>query len=178
MKTARERLEFAVRFVALNLDDLSPGGWLSLREDLGAFLCRGPRSDAITSAATGGILPGLGQPDPATMRPRAYRNLQGAFRYLLEKLADGQHGSIRFTGLTFTVLSASSRKGRGLLIVNGATADQALYLLMNLIARDDTSPILRCPECRTLFYRVDGRQKYCKRPCVNRASQRAYRTRA
>ena len=49
-----------------------------------------------------------------------------------------------------------------------------LDLLFTLLSKAGTvSPVLRCPECENLFYRI-RKQKYCSRPCVAKANWRAY----
>jgi hypothetical protein len=39
---------------------------------------------------------------------------------------------------------------------------------------EETAFIAVCPECRRMFYRVRGRQKYCSKRCINRVSRREW----
>jgi hypothetical protein len=48
------------------------------------------------------------------------------------------------------------------------------FTLMLLLGQEPPNRILRCPECKKIFYRV-RKQRYCSRPCVNRATVRKWR---
>jgi len=45
-----------------------------------------------------------------------------------------------------------------------------------LLNQESLDRIRRCPECPTIFYRVQ-KQKYCSRACTNRANVRTWRQR-
>ncbi len=66
---------------------------------------------------------------------------------------------------------------RNILWVSGSVRDVFVFVLAFLLAQEPRSRFQECPGCGRLFYRI-RRQRYCSRPCVNRANLRAYRARA
>jgi hypothetical protein len=184
MEPTEERIRFAVRFAQLDPDELRPGDWMNLREELAAFL--GVR------AAGGHWLPDLGglygfyaipsrPPRPSEMSEQAIRALQGEVRALLAGIADshGPQDGTRQTQapipvtVTYTTMPLAGAR-RAQPVVQGSTRDLVLHTLIQLIVKEDVSAIRRCPEDERLFYRV-RRQAYCSRTCVNRANKRTWR---
>ena len=65
----------------------------------------------------------------------------------------------------------------GMLMVCGTPRDLFWWnLSVLLLAEQPGRHILRCPECDTIFYRVQ-KQAYCSRTCSNRVMQRRFRER-
>src|SRR5689334_8713857 len=90
MQTGEDRVRFTVSFVQLNLDELRPGDWLNLRDDLEAFLRGGGRLKDH-----GGLLAVAGAPGPKEMSEKALRDLQADMRSLLAGLADADEAMRR-----------------------------------------------------------------------------------
>lgn len=187
MKTAEDRLRFAVGFAQLDLDHVRPGDWLNLREDLGAFLSPGVGG---TLHEVGGIIATpLKPPLPKEMPEADFKALQAEVRVLLGGIADHQASARKTQGpiggalstfpvdVRYTILPlARLDPPRAILSAHGATRDVTLLVLIHILAQSDLSPIRRCPEDGRLFYRV-RRQEYCSRACVNRANKRTWRAR-
>jgi hypothetical protein len=61
-----------------------------------------------------------------------------------------------------------------ILILSGPLRDAFILMVTLLLYESPDAPILRCPECQTIFYRV-CKQQYCSRLCVNRVGVRRHR---
>jgi hypothetical protein len=190
MQTAKERLEFAIRFAQGDLDQLRPGDWLNLRDDLEAFLGKHLLDQHLSQEDPAAPLAALedvvGTPTEAPY-PEEYgvdnfRVLQQETKCTLSRMLDKREGvhvpsspvliSVRCDLLNFGYVP--SLAGRNMLEVSGTTQDTFLMVLYVLLSREPTDRILRCPECPTIFYRV-RKQQYCSRPCVHRAAARKWR---
>jgi hypothetical protein len=190
MQTAKERLQFAIRFVQMDLDRLRPGDWLNLRDDLEAFLGRhlldhlASQEDlAAPVAAIGDI---IGTPSEAPY-PEQYgvddfRVLQQETKRILSGMVDRREGvhnksSAARISIDLDLLNLGyipSLAGRNMLEVSGTTQNTFVTVLYLLLSREPTDRILRCPECQTIFCRI-RKQQYCSRPCVHRAAVRKWR---
>jgi hypothetical protein len=191
MRTARDRLEFALRFAQLDLGTLREGDRLNLRDDLEAFLGWGDKAAPGTLADRGGIVAfPLLPPLPKDLPDAAMKALQAEVRSLLGGVAD-YHTNARATpegpltgsfhpfpvNVRYSVVPLPRAKVSGAILqVKGATRDCTLLVLIHLLTRENTAMIRRCPEDQRLFYRV-RRQVYCSRSCVNRVNKRAWRKR-
>jgi hypothetical protein len=188
MKTARDRLEFAIRFAQLDLDRLRPGDPLNLRDDLESFHGYGPSAPGSTIDELGGIMGfPLGHPLPAEFAVEDFKKLQAEMRSILGSLAEAQGALTEAQGASvalgaFSTFPVSVRyaavpfRGASMLSAQGPTRDMTLLRLFHLIAREDSMPFRKCPdpECGRIFYRV-RRQLYCSKKCVNRMNKRAAR---
>lgn len=65
--------------------------------------------------------------------------------------------------------------GKGCAInIRGPIVDVFAALIIFLLHESPGIPILRCPECATIFYRI-RKQQYCSCQCVNRVNARKWR---
>jgi hypothetical protein len=77
--------------------------------------------------------------------------------------------------LTLTVFPPAAKQHPApLLLIKGSWLDAFAATVMLLLYASSGVPILRCPECGIIFCRV-RKQKYCSRPCTNRATVRRWR---
>jgi hypothetical protein len=192
MASAAQRLQFVVAFAQMDLEGFRPGDWLNLREDLGLCLA-GPWAgldlgrDPLPLAGDGNdiMVRATVPPFPDTYPAEHVQHLQAETYTILNDMVLATRESrtttlpsiplqVAITIPSLDDLTAAS--GQHLLIVEGATRDVFLYLVMFLVQRGGGKYILRCPECQTIFYR-NRNQEYCSRPCVNRVSQRLWRER-
>jgi hypothetical protein len=163
MRTAKNRLQFAVQFATLDLDRLREGDWLNLRDDFRDFLA-GHRPE--------------GAPLSIDYSEEVVRALQRDVRTLLRQLA-GQSTDlnapleVRFK-LDVFWMRENNQDRKSLLVVNGSFRDRVLWTLSHLIGDAPTDAIRACPECGTLFYRV-RKQQYCSPRCVKRVAMRQWR---
>ena len=189
MNSARDRLQFAVRFAQRNLDQLRPGDWMNLRDDLELFL--GNRLGVGYSPVDlGGIAAAqIGEPKPQNFSREDFQKLQGEARLILNgllNLREGHRTALR-TGIgtargprgtridaQYRITINPSNDRYAMLWVEGSTSDVFLLILFHLLSREPSDRIYRCPECKSIFYRV-RRQKYCSRQCANRVSVRQWR---
>jgi len=192
MASAAQRLQFVVAFAQMDLEGFRPGDWLNLREDLGLCLA-GPWAGLelgrdplpLTGDGEDILARATVPPFPDTYSEESVQRLQVETFTILNDMVLATRES-RTTTLPSIPLQVAmtipsldglvTASGQQLLIVEGATRDVFLYLVMFLVQRGGGKFILRCPECRTIFYR-NRNQEYCSRPCVNRVSQRLWRDR-
>jgi hypothetical protein len=190
MRTAKERLEFAIRLAQMDLDRLRPGDWLNLRDDLDAFLGRNLVNWLVSQEDPGAPLVAIGDivgvpteaPYPEQYTMDDFRVLQQETKRILSRMLDQREGvdvpssplliSVRCDLMNFGYVP--SLAGRNMLEVSGTTQNTFHMVLYTLLSREPTDRILRCPECQTIFYRV-RKQQYCSRPCVHRAAARKWR---
>lgn len=85
------------------------------------------------------------------------------------------HGNSPTVQIALQLWPAPGRFGKGHhLLVGGSLPDIFIFITTFLLYESPGTTILRCPDCKTLFQR-HGRQKYCSRECVNRATVREFR---
>jgi hypothetical protein len=193
MNTPEERLRFVVRFAQMDLNQLRPGDWLNLRDDLLLFLL-GQRGVAPLAASAFALPIQPLTPEGIVAMPlesieeyptEKVQALQEKTRRILNdmlglrELLVGDLGEISSTEICanfhlISLASRNSRPSRNTLVVHGSIQDLFLLLLYLLLSREPTDRIMRCPECKTMFYRM-RKQRYCTRPCVNRANMRKWR---
>lgn len=193
MKTARDRLEFAIRFAQLDLTNIRPGNLLNLRDDLEAFHGYGPTATTGASLSDlGGIMAApISSPLPSEFTEDDFKKLQAEVKELLLQLAVGNSASKSHEppGAGWAVMSTfpvsarysvlplhSSGQTGSWITAQGDTRDVTLLRLFHLLSNNGSAPLRLCPEpeCGRLFYRV-RRQEYCSKKCVNRANKRAAR---
>jgi uncharacterized C2H2 Zn-finger protein len=178
MKSGNERIAFLLKFAALDLRQMRAGDWLNLRDDLADFLGIGPRShEGIYLAGRQIATPGI-PPLPKDMSEDALRALQAELIALLGALVGGRDKTQSIfptfeIGATRYGLVGSPNTGP-LVSVTGATRDIVLLTAIQLLIREDTGKVARCPECGKIFHRI-RRQRYCERTCVNKANKRNWR---
>lgn len=185
MKTAIDRLRFAVRFAEDNFGRYRDADWAKLRQDLGDFL-HGAPGVQTTGSDFGGIFVTAIDPPLVQDYPESkLRELQATTKAILRELADEPdlsggpvHTTRRPFGLAarwFVIRVA----GLTMLSAQGTVRDAFLLRLLFLVNQTPIGNMRRCSECDRLFWRV-GRQLYCGSGCscgggcANRVSQRAH----
>lgn len=168
MWTNEQRIQFAVRFAADSLDHYRQGDWLNLREDLGQFMPTSKVGEVPADLVPIGIFVPSGSPAQST--ESELRKLQTEIRNLLNIFVLPAEDGVRAlpsiqTTLTYTQFQVP---GQVIVLIEGQLRDCLLGLLLRLLERGETSPIMRCPQCQTIFYR-SGKQLFCTRTCTNRA---------
>jgi hypothetical protein len=185
--TDTERLQFLVRFAQLDLDTLRAGDWMNLREDLGWYLTGsllGHRYDAGDVPVGGDMeIRPFDPPLPFEYPEDAFRALQREALGILTTLVKGKKPEgweptppqfSRAEVISLDGLAADA--GQALMLYEGPTFDAFVFRTQMLVIHNSTPYLRSCPECERIFYRV-GKQQYCSRPCVNRATVRAWRQR-
>ncbi|WP_337288622.1 CGNR zinc finger domain-containing protein [Candidatus Methylomirabilis sp.] len=183
MQTAKDRLEFVLRFVNADLDHLRPGDWLNLKEDFALFLgCRGGAPVALVGPIR--AMP-IEPPFPQDMAPGDFKTLQSDNREILTQFVKVRERkesqqkqtplSIRASLMPLDVLSPRFA-GRAMLQLTGPTRDMFLTMVFLLFAFESTARIAACPECERLMLRTKKRE-YCSPRCQTRAYMRRYRQR-
>src|SRR5262245_46909462 len=190
MKTARDRLEFAIRFAEMDLQTLRPGDWMNLSDDLGAFHGRDVPG-GVTLKDLGGF---IARPTDGPLSEERFQGLQREVQSLLRALvavrsflrdllasdkpaANDEPVSPPLPPIPVMaeyIVTAGIKAG-GTLYVEGRTRDVTLLRLMHLLTGGGIDAVFVCPECDRLFYRV-RRQLFCSKKCVNRANKRAARS--
>jgi hypothetical protein len=160
--TAKRKVEAIIRsqgFLALNFGD-------------GRGLERAVASGVVAIADE--------PPLPGDLTEQDFRELQKEVRTLFDMVVAisrmngyGILSNLQPVTARYALMS-TEKSGRTVQVISGATKDVAIITLVHMLAREDTSPVRRCPECKTIFLRV-RRQQYCSRACVNRANKRAWR---
>jgi hypothetical protein len=198
--TPEDRLRFLVGFAGMDLGAARPGDWSNLRDDLAVVLGGKDRfgvkgvAQGQNLSDLGGIIPFVVTPPTARDYPEdALRALQGEVRAMLGTIADRQVGVPRpgqgsvidgrgtpGCGISDQIpiavkkwLVVAEPRAGAVVGISGSVRDVLLEMLFLMLSQQPLSPIARCPECHSLFYRV-RRQKYCSRQCANRVNQRIY----
>ena len=177
-----ERLKFVVALATMDLDKARPGDWSNLRDDLGAFfgLTRQNFNQEFNVRTPGAWLP-IPMSSPGTMSDQDLRQLQMETRKILEYVSAprpaGQKGAQagpRFCNQTIEKRPYLTDEGGLAYLITGEPHELFLEVLFKLFEQaGSVSPVLRCPECDDLFYRV-RKQRYCTRRCVSKANWRTY----
>src|SRR5438270_7248022 len=161
MESAADRVQFALRFAQMNLDTLSPGRALTLREELEDFLCVRPGKQYTVDpggvAVTG--LSTLTPPLPQEYSEDALRQLQQETLAIFSSMVDSRNTFVNtFTHDTsqgwvdiagqFSLSSFPDlrKKSSSHLMMKGPTRDVFLMTLLVLLNHEPTDRILRCPE--------------------------------
>ena len=185
---ALDRIGWAVKFAAKDLENLTVGDLLNLREQLIGFLGSGGGS----LADLGGILVvPLQAPFPRDFEREDFQMLQKDVRELLKELTQrfGASRQWELKSLRFSVgpigdppderslWTRTLAEDRIVLQqVTGSSQDLFLYLLIQLFAWVGLARLLRCPNCGTVLWKI-RRRKYCSRKCANRISYKNWRAR-
>ena len=179
MKTAADRLKFAIGFVNADLKQLRPGDWLNLKDDLMIFLHGG--KDGSTVADIGGLVAtAFKNPLPQDYTEEDFRALQDSFKSIFDNLTATEIHPVHIEGdfylMSFKPLPRNDPRyyNVNILHVSGPTKNMAILVLMGLLSNEPGDRVLRCPECNNYFYRIK-KQAYCSRACVNRVTVREWR---
>ncbi len=174
--TADERLRFAVEFAEEDLDKLTPGRWMVLRERLGAFVT--PGAQGSLPEDMGGVCAIASDFDIAEGEIRSLqREVRATLLTLLDLLgeaAPADEPAPTMLSLQMMPIRIDPKSTHVLVLVRGKTRDVFLATLALLLSRQPFDKVKRCPECRRIFYR-ERKQMYCMKKCLNRANMRAWR---
>ena len=199
------RLQFVLRFVQLDLVTLDDAAWYALQDELVAFLVHGTAqrlADPESEAGVDQYLPrnvrlGFGlEPGPpvrvdlthatcAILRDEDFpvpdaeiRVIQAASKQMLEdaRMPRVFPGGAWEPGPMRISHRQASGAGGTIRYLEASPRDAFLFVLSEILMHEAIDRIQRCPDCRTLFYRL-GKQKYCSTPCTNRAGVRHWRQR-
>lgn len=177
MKTAIDRIKFAIDLAKSDLKTTRRGDWLNLLDDLALF----SKGSAGSIADLGGILASpLKEPLPRDYTESDFLRLQKDVKNMLSGVARKGPGEGAMTKLgPFHVdLSDPFRYGTVLVCAHGSTRDMFLLQLLFLLLQEGVENLMTCPECGEIFFREDKRQKYCKRGCSNLASVKRFHRKA
>jgi hypothetical protein len=196
--TQEDRLRWVIRFAQMDLDTLRPGDWVNLRDDIHLFAYLSPNGGCYE-------LPGKFRivQDPQSGE-QSIRRESPAITYGIRSMLDGDTAVLTdediraiqpqvLAWLRALTATPDTREwqsrdfvpfhGRVAMDIGGTpvvigTACELFWwhLLTLLLAEQPGHHILRCPECDTIFYRVQ-KQAYCSRTCGNRVTQRRWRER-
>ena len=192
--TSAERVQFSVRFSEMALATLRHGDWQNLVSDIQEFLGRreyppdphsgggakrgaqqtfqGHAPTVVISQKVSGMYVVPSRSLARANKPRLC-NLQRAVRAALEAVVDRQEQKVHVK----TRLSLMMSGERVVLSVRDSAAspmkETFLPVLFYALADISAKPLLRCPECDTIFFRV-RKQAYCSATCRNRRSMREY----
>jgi hypothetical protein len=194
--TREDRLQFAVRFAQMNLDTLRAGDRLNLREDFLGFLNLRPNhghsNGGVVALQTEGSTRELYQPlmslgfvgvvegptpdtlsedDFLALQRDVQRDVWTVLDTLTHAVRPGETSNPPFVGRCPEV-----RVMQNGWYAKGTSRQVFVEQLLYLLGQEPSDRILRCPECETLFYRVQ-KQAYCSRRCGNRVTQRRWRER-
>ena len=184
--SSKERLEFLVKFVQMDLDALRPGSWMNLRDDLDNYL------RIIGAGPSDLVLTEIEEPLPKDYPEEGFRTLQVDVRKLLEQASRIAHVELG-PGVTwkfhdprfspeqlFSLVDISAKFCLGkmeneavILAAAGPVRDVFLLVTLFTLSRRPES-LLECAECGKVFYRRDKRQKFCERRCTNLAGAKRY----
>jgi len=173
-----QRMRFLVSFINMKMDNLRPGDWLNLRDDLGRFLRDAGQWDLVL--AVKGI-------SVQKYPEEAIKSLCGIVKILLSQAANASQDRTGVLQKTFGIptsihITADFRVSRSQgdfvrLAVSGKLSDVFLFQTLFLLSRAPIEPIRECPECGNIFYRQDKRQKFCSRRCANLAGTKRWQNR-
>jgi hypothetical protein len=199
------RLQFVLRFVQLDLATFDDDAWYALQDELVAFLLHGtaqrladPESEAgVALPLHRNVRQGFGlelaswvradlrHATCAILRDEDFpvpdaevRVIQAASKQMLE---DARTPRV-FPGGAWEPgpMRISHRQAPGaggtIRYIEASPRDAFLFVLSEILTHEAIDRIARCPDCRTLFYRL-GKQKYCSTACTNRVGVRQWRQR-
>ena len=184
MRTAEERIKFAVDLAAKNLDSLRDGDWLNLKQELGVFL-HGERGFPQTRDSLGGIIvSAIERPLAQDYTREDFLKLQEEIRKFLMPLArSGTLGKasparvqeIRPAPITleWSIVPAGNQAQ---IVASGSVRDCCLTRRLFLLAGRPSGKILICPACTSVFFK-EGKMVYCSRRCANRMAARQFQKR-
>ena len=173
MKTAADRLKWAIGFVNKDLESQRPGDWMNAKDDLSLFLgCKMGVENRVDDMG-GLIATPLVPPFPEDYTEGDFMVLQNSFKNTFDNLTAYNISGDQMVHIegTFYVQSVGNSN---CLHVTGPTKNMAILVLMGLLINEPSDRVLRCPECNNYFYRIK-KQTYCSRTCVNRVTVREWR---
>ena len=189
MSSSVLRLKFLVTFAYSDLDRYREGDWLNLWDDLGKFLLAISEPDESFVTTWRGDYQGKylrhartprGKGAQRKMLRKIQRDLVLLFDVIVAEVTAGENPGkhdpdIAWPSLRFRPAAPGTR-GRLRVAVTGDVRDVVLWKAVQDLLRFPNRPLLRCPSCGTVFYRV-RRQTHCTRTCfkkhydANRAPQ-------
>lgn len=181
MKTAIDRIKFAIYLAKVNLKTQRPGDRLNLLDDLKQFSLS--KGGSLLKDLGGINATPLKEPLPGDYTENDFLKLQKDLKNLLAgvaKKSTGERAMGAMTRMGPVDLNLSDHFGYGAVCVSaiGSTRDMFLLQLLFLFLQEGVENLMTCPECGEVFFREDKRQKYCKRGCSNLASVKRFHRKA
>ena len=172
--THTERVQFAIRFAQRDLAMLSEQDQRILHAELCGFLISGLIGPLLAGR---GIIVGNLWPFP--LPDDTLRTIQKDTGTLLKEMLESRDVVPHPTrgiplGIRIRLQSLQGVLKRNLVHITGPERDVFYCVLALLLGQEPTDRVQRCPECRTIFYRI-RKQKYCSHVCANRVSVRRWR---
>jgi hypothetical protein len=172
--TPGERLRIAITFAQQDLDTLSSKQWRSLRSDLATFL--GCKAGRYWYPAAGGFAvdPEV-HPEDKAFSEQDIRALHGEVCRILYSVARGDFLVAELVPIQgYFGIKRSWQDNEQIMIACGPTHEMALMTLLHLLNQGPLDRLQNCPECGTIFFRVQ-KQRYCSLRCTKRVNARALR---
>jgi hypothetical protein len=174
MTTDADRVRFAVEFVSHSALQMNARDLDKLRRGLPEFL--GLTQRGIEPPGGFGVdVSVVRAPYPKDIGKVALFDLQRDAYAMISAAVDGKGFAPTTISdsqeLSVDVVGGSDgpRTGR----IGGSLRAGFLLTLWFLLISEAGAPVMRCPECKSIFVRV-RRQKYCKAQCTDRATWRNY----
>ncbi len=190
MKTAEEKLTWALRFIEMDLSQQTEKERLQLQTDIEAFVELG---EAWRFVLWGG---GRFSREELLMMQREGKDLLGytGFLSLSTKIKD--RAVRRITGnpsnedifqarlvwkqplqSVWGLRLAFSPNGNGFIGLAAEPPATFLFALAQALVTVRFDKLSQCPECQRPYFTTHGRQLFCSKPCTSRAMVRRFRER-
>lgn len=196
ISTHEDRARWVIQFAQMDLDTLRPGDWVNLREDIHQFAHLVPGHYQLAGKLRSATDPHTGASFLHRVSPAIAYGIHGILDGDTAVLTDDDIRAIQprvlawLRALTtppeprvarpFNFVPFQGRVDMGFegIPFVAATAHDLFWwhLLVLILSEQPGRHILRCPECDTIFYRVQ-KQAYCSRTCSNRVMQKRFRER-
>jgi len=184
---AEERIQFAVRFAEVKLNENRPGDWMNLRDDCAHFLGIGPDDDVELRLSESVYVCAI--PNKDYVSDAELLAVQADVRKLLASFADAPRRDHRKApdpasrkpipiNIDYRVIRIRTKEQGEVsqIILYGTLRDCLLGVLMHLLVQQPGTRLESCPQCGRVFYR-QGKQLFCGRTCTNRAMMHRKRKR-
>ncbi len=182
MRTAEERIKFAVSLATADLETLRAGDWLNLKEDLALYLHAEREIPQTLESLSGIVVSAIVPPLAQDYTRKDFLDLQEQIRKFLmpiarsastKKPAAARVQAIKAVALKLNcaIIPAGSHAQ---IVASGPVRDCFLIRLFYLLGGKALGKILICSVfCGNLFYR-EGKIRYCSRKCSNRLAARRF----
>jgi hypothetical protein len=172
MRTAEDRLRWAVEFCQSDVERMRPGDILNARDDLYLFLHGHPNErvfpGGICAFETGGSI--------REFPLEEMKQLQAEGRAVFHSAAIVSGTKLALpVNVHYTLMrDPIDWKRKVVMEVAGDPRDCFLTVLYHLITQEKVNRLAMCPGCGLIFYRVK-KKKYCSVRCGNKVYMREYR---
>jgi hypothetical protein len=175
MKTAEDRLRWAVEFCQSDVDHMRQGDILNLRDDLYLFLSGHPNERVFPGGISVFEIP-AGDHMIREFSIEEIRQLQAEVQAVFRSAAivSGERVALPINVCYTLMRDPQDWKRKVLIEVAGDSRDCFLTVLYHLLSQEPVNRLAMCPGCNLIFYRVK-KQKYCSVKCGNKVYMREYR---